>query len=56
MSYHYCLIKKDEKKLKSYMCVAATRQETASSVAQEVPDQPDEEEVDWLKKLSDFAG
>ncbi|KAM0882061.1 hypothetical protein ACQ4PT_032537 [Festuca glaucescens] len=32
------------------------RQENGRSVAQEVPDQPDEEEVDWLKKLSDFAG
>jgi hypothetical protein len=29
---------------------------TEAVVAQEVPDQPDEEEVDWLKKLSDFAG
>ena len=38
------------------MCVAAIRQENGSGVAQEVPDQPDEEEVDWLKKLSDFAG
>uniref|UniRef100_A0A453PYN6 Uncharacterized protein n=1 Tax=Aegilops tauschii subsp. strangulata TaxID=200361 RepID=A0A453PYN6_AEGTS len=30
--------------------------ENGSRAAPEVPDQPDDGEGDWLKKLSDFAG
>jgi hypothetical protein len=43
-------------KLKYQTCISDVREENGSSVAQEVPDQPDDGEVDWLKKLSDFAG
>ncbi|GJM87167.1 hypothetical protein PR202_ga03095 [Eleusine coracana subsp. coracana] len=38
------------------ICVAAVHQEKEVGASQENNDKPNEEEGDWLKKLTDFAG